>query len=371
MANTLNLGNGNWATKEDSLLAYNSENGNFKPLPFDFTRASSATVVNKAGLIETVGSGEPRIDFSNDAKGALLLEPQRLQLIQYSEDFSNSYWAKNNANVESNAAVSPDGTQNADKLNFTTSSGEIVKGMAFVSGQTYTMSFYAKTESGTLDFIYGNMNYSTISGTATNEWQRFVITQTLPTDTRFPKIQTTEIGSLLLWGWQVEQGSYATSYIPTQGSAVTRVADVCNNAGNEQVFNSTEGVLYFEGSALANDGTARRISLSGNSSNIIYISYRATENQIRAFITGYYDQTINISNSLLYNKFALKYKSGDISFWINGVKVNTSTNSMGISGLVKVNFDGGIGYQDFYGKTKDVRVYNTALTDAELQALTT
>jgi hypothetical protein len=117
MSETLNLGNGNWATKEDSLLAYNSENGNFKPLPFDFTRASSATVVNKAGLIETVGSGEPRIDFSNDAKGALLLEPTRSNLITYSEDFSNAYWTKTGASVTSDVAISPDGSLNADKLN--------------------------------------------------------------------------------------------------------------------------------------------------------------------------------------------------------------------------------------------------------------
>ena len=53
----------------------------YKPLPFNFRRASSATVVNKDGLIETVGSGEPRIDYKDDSKGALLLEPQRSNLV--------------------------------------------------------------------------------------------------------------------------------------------------------------------------------------------------------------------------------------------------------------------------------------------------
>jgi hypothetical protein len=377
MANTLNLGNGNWATKEDSLLAYNSENGNFKPLPFDFTRLSKATVVNKAGLIETVGSGEPRIDFSNDAKGALLLEPQRLQLIQYSEDFSNSYWAKNNANVESNAAVSPDGTQNADKLNFTTSSGEIVKGMAFVSGQTYTMSFYAKTESGTLDFIYGNMNYSTISGTATNEWQRFVITQTLPTDTRFPKIQTTEIGSLLLWGWQVEQGSYATSYIPTQGSAVTRVADACNNGGNEQVINSTEGVLYYEISAQDNSITTSILSISnGSNTNSLYSGFSSTSNNIQAqLVVGGVAQTnmhYVVSDRTEFNKVAILYQNNNHKMYVNGVEasVDTSGSVPSANTFDRLNFDLGQGSFDLYGNVKDVRIYNTALTDAELQALT-
>ena len=51
MANTLKFGNGEWYGKKDTILAYNDENSNYKPLPFDFSRASSATRVNKDGLI--------------------------------------------------------------------------------------------------------------------------------------------------------------------------------------------------------------------------------------------------------------------------------------------------------------------------------
>ena len=86
MANTLNLGNGEWARKTGQVLAYNSENDNYKPLPFTFDRASSATRVNKDGLIETVGINEPRIDFLNNSKGHLLLEPERRNIAPYSED---------------------------------------------------------------------------------------------------------------------------------------------------------------------------------------------------------------------------------------------------------------------------------------------
>ena len=89
MSNTLKFGNGQWATKEGSTLAYNDENDNFKPLPFNFERGSSATVVNKDGLIETVGSDMPRIDYKDDSEGALLLEPQSTNLITYSEAFDN------------------------------------------------------------------------------------------------------------------------------------------------------------------------------------------------------------------------------------------------------------------------------------------
>ena len=124
MANTLNLGtDGQWATKENSLLSYNDENGNYKPLPFDFTRASSATVVNKAGLIETVGTGIPRIDFLGNTNGALKLEPQRTNLVTYSEDFSNPSWATTGSSIVADSTTSPDGTLNADNLIEDTSSG--------------------------------------------------------------------------------------------------------------------------------------------------------------------------------------------------------------------------------------------------------
>jgi hypothetical protein len=77
MSTTLKLGAGNWATKAGSLLSYNDENGNFKPLPFNFTRSTGGTRVNKDGLIEVVTNNKPRIDFLNDSNGALLLEPTR------------------------------------------------------------------------------------------------------------------------------------------------------------------------------------------------------------------------------------------------------------------------------------------------------
>ena len=114
MANTFKFGNGNWAVKDGYALAYNDENNNFKPLPFDFTRSSSATRVNKQGLIETVGKNKPRIDFTDNTSGHLLLEPSRTNLAQRSEEFDNSYWTKNNLTITSNEIVSPDGSQAAD-----------------------------------------------------------------------------------------------------------------------------------------------------------------------------------------------------------------------------------------------------------------
>jgi len=347
--------------------------GNILYFQEDFSNGFVGSVDN-VSVKELIRDNVPRIDYTGGGCPHILAEPQRTNVIEYSEDFSNSYWAKTNANVESNAAVSPDGTQNADKLNFTTSSGEIVKGMAFVSGQTYTMSFYAKTESGTLDFIYGNMDYFTISGTATDEWQRFVITQTLPTTTRFPKIQTTEIGSLLLWGWQVEQGSFPTSYIPTSGSTVTRNQDIFTRDGIGSLINSTEGVLFVEFKTLTETGVFRQFNLSKDNSNRIYITKRGDSGNLEFRMenpSGNLNFSFSENTTNDFVKVAFRYGLNNFAVFIDGVNKNvTATGNVFASGTLNtLEFDSPLG-QPFFGKVKQLQVYKTALTDAQLTSLT-
>ena len=103
MARKLKFGNGTWATKEGSTLAYNDENSNFKPIPFTTTRDSIATRVNKEGLIEVVGNDVPRIDYTDSADGVLLLENSRSNLVTYSEDFSN--WNKIQSSLTSDYGI--------------------------------------------------------------------------------------------------------------------------------------------------------------------------------------------------------------------------------------------------------------------------
>ena len=105
MANSMKFGNGQWATKKDSILAYNDENANFKPLPFVTSRASTATRVNKAGLLETVASGVPRVDYLDNSKGSYLIEGNSTNLITESEAFGKSYWTKSGASIEGDAST--------------------------------------------------------------------------------------------------------------------------------------------------------------------------------------------------------------------------------------------------------------------------
>ena len=386
MANTFKFGNGNWAVKDGYALAYNDENNNFKPLPFDFTRASSATRVNKQGLIETVPSGKPRIDFTDNTDGHLLLEPSRTNQFTYSESL-NSGWVTGGATMTLTASqfVSPDGSQNASRLQIPSSGSASVFAQleSHSSGTQYTISMYAKSNTGTNQSfrLYGDYGASgNISSdfTATNEWQRFTYTFTASASgSRGTGIYNTlnEAADLQIYGIQFESGSYATSYIPTEGSSVTRVAETANGAGNSTVFNDGEGVLYAEFSGVSSDLSSKRITLNdGSSSNRVSIGIHSVSSQLFYFVSGGgsvpFTQAITISNTEQFNKIAIKYKSGDTALWVNGVEVDTKTNTFTISGLNELALTDGGGSNVFYGKVKDLKVYNTALTDTELQNLT-
>ncbi len=378
-------GNGVWATKEGSSLAYNDDNGHYKPLPFSVSRASSATRVNKQGLIEVVGNDRLRIDYSESAKGVALLEPSRENKINYSEIFTTSWTRSGIATPTDVSVTAPDGSDSVQRLQTNNTDGSIAftynTGFNQVIGTTYTVSVYAKSYDGTdqLFGLFANGSGATYTGnlTATNEWQRFTYT--------FTAANTSTIGickgvdelafDILFWGFQIEVGSYATSYIPTSGSTATRQADVANGAGVANVFNSTEGVLFADIAALANDGTNRIISLSaGNTANTIWLYYDTSNRWRYAVIVGGITQagTYIVGNILDYAKISVKYKQNDFAFWINGFEVLVddigSTYSSGL--LTKMSFNQGDGGNVFYGKAKGINVYQTALTDAELEYLT-
>jgi hypothetical protein len=277
MLETLKFGKGNWANKTDSTLAYSDQYGNFQAIPFDFTRATTATRVNKQGLIESVNDGIARIDYSDSTQGALLLEPQSTNLITYSEDFSNSSWTKlNGATVTADTIISPDGTLNADSFTFTTSpSDKIQKVVTVAPSVKYTVSCYIKSDSNITIKMGGATAASPIN--VTTEWVRHTITQTnSATTTAYPQITSNgTAGTVYIYGFQLEQQSYATSYIPTNGATATRNQELCNNATPE--INSEEGVLYAEISALADDGTTRIISLSdGTTANRVNLFFDTT-----------------------------------------------------------------------------------------------
>ena len=400
MANTLNLGTGgNWAAKEGSLLAYNNENGNFKPLPFDFTRASIATRVNSQGLIEVVGSDQPRVDFLNDTDGALLLEPSRSNLITYSEDFTQG-WGVNNLTRTSNQAISPDGTQNADLITNTSTNGYIAYTASFNANLEYTFSVFVKAGTSNLfslvytpfmsqvisvEFDLSSETATVNTGTPTNfgidnfgnGWFRIFITEpkNATTGTSFVRVvlsgSTSDTG--YIWGAQLEEGSYATSYIPTQGAAVTRVVDGCEQTPPNGIIGQTEGVMYLDFISNTDTISTKWLSFLGSGSEYIGIYVVNTSNVIRLEVANTTNQaTFNSSFPITKGtryKCAIAYANNDFTAYINGVQIGTDNSGTVPSTTTLRNYYNLSNIESTI--INDLQLYNTRLSNEELQALTT
>jgi len=347
---------------------------------FRFPATSGVMDIDNVSIVEITDDTDlPRIDYT-DGTGSLLLEPQRTNLVTYSEDFSQ--WSNSGIITVESGYLAPDGSTNAYKITDDAPSNNATSlylGVGAAADNARTI--WAKTVSGTgtVNLCSHNSNTNNLF-TVTNEWQRFEVNSASATGvTNFYGVDFRNSGTLteiLIWGAQTEVGDYATSYIVSNsGSATTRSADVANNSGNADLFNDSEGVLYAEIAALANDGTFRSISISSDAgyNNSIMIRYISTPNQVNVItrIGGAINNTsVNVNDITEFNKIAFKYKSEDCVLFINGVQVATSAGAFNSSGINNLSFDRGGGSANFYGKTKALAVFKEALSNDLLERLT-
>ena len=353
---------------------------------FTTTRNTVATRVNENGLIEEVASNVARLDYSDGGCPSLLLEPASTNLVTYSEDFSNAAWNKGGDTVVSGGFLSPDGTNNAYKV----SGGYGALSMSNynpLDSLTHSRTIYAKTVSGSglLHLCSHNSNADSLF-TITEEWQRFEVNGYNSTGSiNFYGVDfrgSSTLTEVLIWGASAEANSYATSYIKTVGTVQTRVADSANGAGNASTFNDSSGVLMVEISALAQIATSRAISISNGSStaNRLVLQYTnsASGNEIVAFAqaTSYSSVlTRSIPNSTIYGKFAIKYSDTTNTFdlYFNGFKIGAGTwnHSFPTNSLSKIQLADANGTDNpFYGNTKQIQYFDSALTDSELEKIT-
>ena len=345
---------------------------------FTFSRSTIGTRINEAGLIETMAANIARINFDNGV-GALLLEPQSANLCTESSNVDN--WSNlSNVTATANYDYSPTSDFNSNRLLFT-ANGYGYHNDNQVPSTQYTISVWAKrNNTGTENFgFFVNSATGTIASvfTLTNRWQRYKYTYTA-SNNGFAGLAGLSGADVSFYGFQREALPYATSLIESSGATAARSADICNGAGNIFTIDSTEGVLYAEIAALYDDGTDRYISLSdGTSANAVSLLYSSTTNQIKALVrVGGVLQaqlTHTLSDSTTDSKFALKYALNDFALWVDGTEVATDSSGSVFSAgtLNSLHFDDGGGSGDFYGKAVAVIVYPEALSDTELEQLTT
>ena len=352
-----------------------------------------------------------RVDYKDNINGSLLLEPQRTNLVTYSEQMDNAAWNKTNATVTANATTSPDGTTNADKLVETVASGEhaIARVGGMASAGTYSLSVYAKASERTRIAIgnssaghyaifdlslgtivqasQGTVTNGAISLIGANGFYRVSCTITVASAASAvlnlvstgTTISYTGNGTsgIFVWGASLEAGSYSTSYIKSEGAATTRLADSCSKTGISDKIGQTEGTLFVEFDAI--DVSDSRITISDGTS-INRLIFRIHSNgtfQWEGVQSGADQWNIQSSSGTIVSgstyKIAATYGTNDVALYINGTQIGVDNSAVVTSALNAIKFanasTGTLYHWNQY--TKQALLFKTRLSNAELAALTT
>jgi hypothetical protein len=360
----------------------------------------------------------PRFDFDPFTLGALglLIEEQRTNLLTYSEQFDNAAWANaapsSTVTVAANNTAAPDGTTTADRLTAATGgtnamarqfktlvASTVYTGSLFVKASTATQSrlLLRDTTAGT-NFADATLTWTagvpSVAGGATgtwsvtnfgNDWYRVTGTGTTGAsaspDVTFSVFPDTSAGTnaIFAWGAQLEAGAFATSYIPTVASQVTRNADVATMTGTNFSgwYNQTEGTFVAEIS-LNNAPAVATFSLysvSDNTANerIFVGTGFGSGGNINALVTDggvLQAQTINggLASAGLY-KYGNAYAANDFASVANGG--SAVTDASGTLPTVDRLYIGAsaVGTAPINGHIRQIAYFNTRLPNAQLETL--
>jgi len=386
---------------------------------FDYERNGYATRVRKDGLIEELTVDDtPRLDWLNSNCPSLLLEPQRTNLILFSEQFSGTNWDTLNTTITSNTVISPNGTMTANTLQRTSTSASYRRNTISKSASaiTYTTSMFIKKGSGNYFALrtqglypsraifrfrfdteeiynaeefsnftildYGVENYS-------NGWYRLHFTYTSDTHTDLRIVftpresngnvvapDTSDSSYAYVWGAQTEVANYVSSYIKTEASAVTRLKDDCHLL-NQTLFTDYPFTVYAKAkvdnfsnvafSLIDSLASNKYLSIQFTSSSQIGVLRRDASNND----SDYYTFSYSIGDTL---KIAISYVN-DTSYklYVNGTELADITSGLSIPfdhndislGQFRIASDTGT-----RNSIDDFRVYDYTLTDTELTELT-
>ena len=349
-----------------------------------FTRASTGTFVDADGLIQTAATNEARFDHdpvTGESLG-LLIEKARTNLVKYSEQL-NQWNPGPNTTVTANAATAPDGTNTADRLQMSASGGTylISDNNFIVNGKTYTGSVYVKAVTpGTNDqftFSFGGESSanSTSKFTATGDWQRFEATKTpsLSSATR-PFVISNEgddfAVDVYVWGVQVEEAPFATSYIPTTSSQVTRAADIAEITGTNfsSFYNQSEGTMFVDAGTSTNTVDFNIFEYSNGTLSVRHaVRYDASNSRVEFTGNTASQQYVSLSSPASIKAAATQ----SLGFAVNGVLTgDAGTSNSGTKTQLAIGYRSSGVVQFINGHIKRLSYFPTNLADATLQSIT-
>jgi hypothetical protein len=382
-------------------VTFNFLSGQLDP-KITFTRASTGTYFNSSGVLSSAAIDAPRFDYNpvTLAPLGLLIEEYRTNICLYSSDLNQLNWLKGaSVSLTYNTTAAPDGTTTADTITVITGVDTgVYQSIACSSSTSYTFSLWVKL--GTMaasDYkiaIYDNTNAafiaSNISPTQTlssTAWTRVTYTFTTPATCVSIRAycfrnSLSASTSVNVWGMQVEQGAFATSYVPTTTTALTRASDVASITGTNfsSWYNQTQGTFYVEYQGVPSNLSATRrafeIGNTGSSANRHVVGY-LTPTDSRYFVTESSSTqaiiTVNGINQGQIVKASAAYVQNNFSHAASGLLGtpdtvgNVPTVSAMWLGSDETRTSGNIMLN---GYIRSFKYYPTRLSDGALQLLT-
>jgi len=358
-----------------------------------------------------VASGVPRFE-SGKFDQAVMVEEGTTNVLLYSEQFDNAAWNKNNASVIANATVSPDGATTADTLtdSSTTTYGEVEQSVvipgtavpwefsvyvkkdtittrfpefalrlwsggvtayeAYVQLNTNTGATIFRTSTGTVSATVQDMGgYWRIAIMVTNVDQTTAIIRICPAITStFGTYEDTATGSIVIWGAQLEQKAYATTYMATTSAPVSRSPETLTipTAG---VLNASEGMVecWVRFNTLSGYRQIFGVCKSGTG----WIGLQSYGTALR--FQFYYPTNVVLTGPTLstntWYHIALTWSGTTAKLFLDGILQATATIDA-INGFASVAYIGANrdGIEQLNGLIDDLRISSRARTDAEILA---
>jgi hypothetical protein len=359
------------------------------------TRAlNTATRVNSSGLIETVNANLPRFDYdpATLAPKGLLIEETRANLLLHSSGANESAWTKDATGtgvapvVTPNFAVAPDGTTTADRIEFNRGAGTTVSDLSrvfqFIGGtDTRTATVYLKSNDAntySLQLLTGS-NVQNISVTPSS-FTRFSVSGASGANFMLRlagSVGASTTADILFWGAQLEAGAFATSYIPTTTTSLTRNSDVVSMTGTNfsSWYNASEGAFlaeYSSNAATASTFSKAVISVNDTTlNNRLYVNISTSAIPF-VFINSSGSSQANISTGVTLTnetttKTAFAYKADSFVAATNGAAVGT--DSLGLVPAVSaLNIGHQVGFASLFGHMKKLSYWPQRLINSETQS---
>lgn len=350
----------------------------------NFSRSTTATYIGKDGQLKAAAANEPRFE-----KEGLLVEGQSTNLVIRSADMTQWPWSGANAGtgvlpiVTGNYAVAPDGSQSATRLILnkgagTTGADESTMRCSLNTtvGSTYTLSVWLKSTDGVsqqkVSLSFNGDAPASI--TVTGEWRRHQITTLSAIDTnRTPRLQlrggfaTADTADILVWGWQQENLPFASSYIPTNGAAVTRAADVC------WIPNALNVTPDYGDITIAMEVRRNLAIPSSVFPRAIHISDRqfVVADSARIMARGGGVEQVNISTAApgTRERIAATIKGSTIACFLNGTKATLpQTPILPVSNGTSCFIGSRNGLDGLFGHVRNVRIWLRTLSDEQIKA---